>query len=195
METNERLTCIACKRELRREEISEQVGCDTSITADLVTWTWTPSALFTDWRPKRCPRCERHFTLFAQEWPNRKEKKKKKLVAATPLSSSSSPNTTTEAGDSSSSIKSSKKSSSVSGNKKQSSSKKKSRAAATKRGQEQEKKKQKKKRVKAKAAEALPPLKIETTDDVFDNDDLFSPLLTPLSEFSGDEDDLFNVAL
>ncbi|KAI7886474.1 hypothetical protein K492DRAFT_177269 [Lichtheimia hyalospora FSU 10163] len=69
------LQCIACQRELRREEISEQLGCDTSITADLVTWTWTPSALFTDWRPKRCPRCERHYAIFCQEWPNRRQRK------------------------------------------------------------------------------------------------------------------------
>lgn len=66
------LTCIACSRVLRQEEISEQVGCDTSIAAELATWTWKPSAFFKDWRLKRCPRCERHRAIFAQEWPERK---------------------------------------------------------------------------------------------------------------------------
>lgn len=71
------LTCIACTRPLKKQDISEQVGADMSITNELATWTWSPSAIFTDWRPKRCPRCERHFTIFKQEWPNRKIKKKK----------------------------------------------------------------------------------------------------------------------
>ncbi|KAG2231294.1 hypothetical protein INT48_006405 [Thamnidium elegans] len=74
------LTCIACTRPLKKQDISEQVGADMSITNELATWTWSPSAIFTDWRPKRCPRCERHFTIFKQEWPNRKIKKKKMAV-------------------------------------------------------------------------------------------------------------------
>lgn len=73
------LACIACSRPLKKQDISEQVGADMSITNELATWTWSPSAIFTDWRPKRCPRCERHFTIFKQEWPNRKIKKKKAL--------------------------------------------------------------------------------------------------------------------
>ncbi|GAN05791.1 hypothetical protein MAM1_0101c05266 [Mucor ambiguus] len=71
------LACIACSRPLKKEDISEQVGADMSITNELATWTWSPSAIFTDWNPKRCPRCERHRTIFKQEWPNRKIKKKK----------------------------------------------------------------------------------------------------------------------
>ncbi|OBZ91673.1 hypothetical protein A0J61_00251 [Choanephora cucurbitarum] len=70
------LSCIACMRPLRREDISEQLGADVSVTNELATWTWTPSAIFTDWKPKRCPRCERHYTIFRQEWPSRKPKKK-----------------------------------------------------------------------------------------------------------------------
>lgn len=73
------LACIACAKPLKKQDISEQVGADMSITNELATWTWSPSAIFTDWRPKRCPRCERHFTIFKQEWPNRKIKKKKAL--------------------------------------------------------------------------------------------------------------------
>ncbi|KAI9321417.1 hypothetical protein BX666DRAFT_975216 [Dichotomocladium elegans] len=73
---DEGLRCVACNCELRKEDISEQVGCDTMIAADLVTWTWTPSAIFTDWHPERCPRCERHYIIFRQEWPHRKIKKK-----------------------------------------------------------------------------------------------------------------------
>jgi hypothetical protein len=75
--STQELTCIACTRPLKKQDISEQVGADMSITNELATWTWSPSAIFTDWRPKRCPRCERHFTIFRQEWPNRKIKKKK----------------------------------------------------------------------------------------------------------------------
>lgn len=71
------LVCVACSKPLRRQDISEQVGADMAITNELATWTWSPSAIFTDWRPKRCPRCERHYTIFKQEWPNRKIKKKK----------------------------------------------------------------------------------------------------------------------
>lgn len=72
---NNHLLCIACSKPL--QDISEQVGPDLSITNELATWTWSPSAVFTDWNPKRCPRCERHFTIFKQEWPNRKIKKKR----------------------------------------------------------------------------------------------------------------------
>ncbi|KAI7906010.1 uncharacterized protein BX663DRAFT_498502 [Cokeromyces recurvatus] len=75
---SQELICIACDRPLKKEDISEQVGADVSITNELATWTWSPSAIFTDWRPKRCPRCERHYTIFKQEWPNRRKQKKKK---------------------------------------------------------------------------------------------------------------------
>jgi hypothetical protein len=70
------LACIACSKPLKKQDVSE----DTLITNELATWTWSPSAVFTDWRPKRCPRCERHFTIFKQEWPNRKIKKKKPTI-------------------------------------------------------------------------------------------------------------------
>ncbi|KAI9478340.1 MAG: hypothetical protein EXX96DRAFT_570464, partial [Benjaminiella poitrasii] len=76
--TMQELVCIACDRPLKKEDISEQVGADISITNELATWTWSPSAIFTDWRPKRCPRCERHFTIFKQEWPTRRKPRKKK---------------------------------------------------------------------------------------------------------------------
>ncbi|KAI8063696.1 uncharacterized protein B0P05DRAFT_236621 [Gilbertella persicaria] len=95
----EDLTCIACGRLLRRQDISEQLGADVSVTNELATWTWTPSAIFTDWKPKRCPRCERHYTIFRQEWPNRKAKnnvkksrkkkiKKKSIKKPSPLTES-----------------------------------------------------------------------------------------------------------
>lgn len=71
------LVCIACSRPLKKEDISEQLGADVSVTNELATWNWSPSAIFTDWNPTRCPRCERHRTIFKQEWPNRKTKKKK----------------------------------------------------------------------------------------------------------------------
>ncbi|KAI8967167.1 hypothetical protein BDF20DRAFT_902115 [Mycotypha africana] len=87
----EELVCIACERPLRRQDISEQVGVDVAITNELATWTWSPSAIFTDWRPKRCPRCERHYTIFRQEWPHRKVKKKKKKKPMRSTFSSSSP--------------------------------------------------------------------------------------------------------
>ncbi|KAI8647155.1 hypothetical protein BD408DRAFT_167347 [Parasitella parasitica] len=70
------LTCIACSRPIMKKDVSEQVGADLSVTNELATWTWSPSAMFTDWKPERCPRCERHFVIFGQEWPNRKIKKK-----------------------------------------------------------------------------------------------------------------------
>ncbi|CEP07694.1 hypothetical protein [Parasitella parasitica] len=70
------LSCIACSRPIKKKDVSEQVGADMSIANELATWTWSPSAIFTDWRPERCPRCERHFVIFGQEWPNRKIKKK-----------------------------------------------------------------------------------------------------------------------
>lgn len=67
------LTCIACHRAMDRDEIFQRAGV---ADAGLVTWSWTPSAVFTDWRPKRCPRCERHYTIFHQEWPLRIFKRK-----------------------------------------------------------------------------------------------------------------------
>ncbi|KAI9273554.1 hypothetical protein BY458DRAFT_489414, partial [Sporodiniella umbellata] len=70
------LNCIGCHRPL--ENISEQVGPDPSLIHELATWTWSPSAVFTSWCPKRCPRCERHMAIFGQEWPSRKEKRLRK---------------------------------------------------------------------------------------------------------------------
>ncbi|ORZ01801.1 hypothetical protein BCR43DRAFT_487530 [Syncephalastrum racemosum] len=67
------LTCVACHRAMDRDEIFQRTGV---ADAGLVTWSWTPSAVFTDWRPKRCPRCERHYTIFHQEWPLRIFKRK-----------------------------------------------------------------------------------------------------------------------
>ncbi|KAG1378747.1 hypothetical protein G6F61_005565 [Rhizopus arrhizus] len=67
---NELLDCVACNRPL--QNILKQVGPEISLVHELATWTWSPSAVFTDWCPKRCPRCERHFTIFKQEWPNRR---------------------------------------------------------------------------------------------------------------------------
>jgi hypothetical protein len=99
---NQELICIACSRPLRRQDISDQVGADAAITNELATWTWSPSAVFMDWRPKRCPRCERHKIIYKQEWPNRKHKKantgnkkkskkmKKKKTKPVPASASSS---------------------------------------------------------------------------------------------------------
>ncbi|KAF7722179.1 hypothetical protein EC973_003559 [Apophysomyces ossiformis] len=71
------LLCIACGRALRGE-VLEQSKSIFSVASDLATWSWSPSAVFTDWKPKRCPRCERHYTIFMQEWPNRKLKKPSK---------------------------------------------------------------------------------------------------------------------
>ncbi|RCH78045.1 Histone-lysine N-methyltransferase set9, partial [Rhizopus stolonifer] len=56
------------------------IGCHLTLqtnpggTDELATWTWSPSAVFIDWSPKRCPRCERHYSIFQQEWPHRKPK-------------------------------------------------------------------------------------------------------------------------
>lgn len=73
------LACVGCGKLLKNLDISEQAGADVSVTNELATWTWSPSATFLSWKPERCPRCERHYTIFKQEWPNRKIKKKKIL--------------------------------------------------------------------------------------------------------------------
>lgn len=173
------LQCIACHRELRREEISEQLGCDTSITADLVTWTWTPSALFTDWRPKRCPRCERHYAIFCQEWPNRRQRKS--IIDSTQDTSIKKP------------IPSVKNKSST--------------ATSTRKLSSSSHSLSNKKLNKKKATRTIPPSsqpsssssptpsqpkKLVTLQDQDAIDELFlyeSPL-TPLSEFGGDEEEL-----
>ncbi|CAO3691332.1 unnamed protein product [Rhizopus stolonifer] len=65
--------CVDCERPLGN--VSTQVGNDPSLIHELATWTWSPSAVFTRWVPKRCPRCERHYAIFEHGWPLRKEKK------------------------------------------------------------------------------------------------------------------------
>ncbi|CAO3589791.1 unnamed protein product [Absidia cylindrospora] len=76
------LNCMACGRALKSETISDESAADVAVANELATWTWSPSAAFTDWRPQRCPRCERHVRVFTQEWPARKINKKKATVAA-----------------------------------------------------------------------------------------------------------------
>ncbi|KAI9316068.1 hypothetical protein BX666DRAFT_291050 [Dichotomocladium elegans] len=165
-EKSDQLSCIACHRELRRDEISKQVGCDTSITADLVTWTWTPSAIFTDWRPKRCPRCERHYSIFDQEWPSRKPRKRiltNPQRQAMPVIASG--------------IKSkSKKTASPKKSKRKCSSSTPSKATAQS-------------RKKHSPSTQLPKNNEEGIDDLF----LYESPLTPLSEFYGDEDELLKL--
>ncbi|KAI9251055.1 hypothetical protein BY458DRAFT_524167 [Sporodiniella umbellata] len=63
------LDCIACHSPLA----SIPGG-----SGELATWAWSPSAVFTDWSPKRCPRCERHFAIFEWEWPERKSELQRK---------------------------------------------------------------------------------------------------------------------
>ncbi|KAI8338368.1 hypothetical protein BC941DRAFT_19215 [Chlamydoabsidia padenii] len=70
------LDCVACGRTLNSETISDPSAVDLAVANELATWTWSPSAAFTDWRPQRCPRCERHVRVFNQEWPSRKIKKR-----------------------------------------------------------------------------------------------------------------------
>lgn len=67
--------CVACSRPLRRPEVTEEVSSDITVTNELATWSWSPGAYFTNWNVKRCPRCERHYRIFRQEWPHRKPKK------------------------------------------------------------------------------------------------------------------------
>lgn len=71
----QRLKCIACGKNLQQQEISEQLGYSNPRTAELITWSWTPSAIFTDWQPERCPRCERHYLIYNHEWPIRRIRK------------------------------------------------------------------------------------------------------------------------
>jgi hypothetical protein len=69
------LDCVACGRTLNSETVSDPSAADVAVANELATWTWSPSAAFADWRPQRCPRCERHVRVFNQEWPARKIKK------------------------------------------------------------------------------------------------------------------------
>lgn len=87
----ERLECVACGKNLQQEEISEQLGCNNPVTAELITWSWTPSAIFTDWRPKRCPRCERHYLIYNHEWPTRRIRKAREKESGNQEAISDSP--------------------------------------------------------------------------------------------------------
>lgn len=79
--SKQELRCLACDKPLAQKESTD---AGDPVATELATWTWSPSAVFIDWFPKRCPRCERHFTIFNQEWPKRKIKAKKvKDVIAT----------------------------------------------------------------------------------------------------------------
>lgn len=171
------LQCIACQRELRREEISEQLGCDTSITADLVTWTWTPSALFTDWRPKRCPRCERHYAIFNQEWPNRRQRKS--IIDSTRDTSSkkSIPSVKHKSSTTTSTRKLSSSSPSLS-NKKLN--KKKATPTSS----------QPSSSSSPTRSQHDPPVTTLQDQDAIDELFLYESPLTPLSEFGGDEEEL-----
>lgn len=73
------LNCMACGRALKSETISDSIAVDVAVANELATWAWSPSVAFIDWRPQRCPRCERHVRVFTQEWPLRKMKKKAPL--------------------------------------------------------------------------------------------------------------------
>lgn len=72
--SKQELRCLACDKPLAQKESTD---AGDPVATELATWTWSPSAVFIDWFPKRCPRCERHFTIFNQEWPKRKIKAKK----------------------------------------------------------------------------------------------------------------------
>jgi hypothetical protein len=72
--SKQELRCLACDKPLAQKESTD---AGDPVATELATWTWSPSAVFIDWFPKRCPRCERHFTIFNQEWPKRKIKTKK----------------------------------------------------------------------------------------------------------------------
>ncbi|CAO3648954.1 unnamed protein product [Cunninghamella echinulata] len=85
---NDSLNCVACGRALIPETVTDPSAADVAVANELATWTWSPSAAFTDWRPKRCPRCERHVRVFTQEWPSRKIKRSNLLSSS---SSSSKP--------------------------------------------------------------------------------------------------------
>ncbi|ORX52485.1 hypothetical protein DM01DRAFT_1336859 [Hesseltinella vesiculosa] len=67
------LRCTICERPLKDDQVTDtSAAADVQVANELATWTWSPSAAFTDWNPQRCPRCERHVRVFGQEWPNRK---------------------------------------------------------------------------------------------------------------------------
>ncbi|KAJ2963862.1 hypothetical protein NQZ79_g1122 [Umbelopsis isabellina] len=72
--SKQELRCLACDKPLVQKEAADP---SDPVATELATWTWSPSAVFIDWCPKRCPRCERHFAIFKQEWPKRKFKVKK----------------------------------------------------------------------------------------------------------------------
>ncbi|KAI8073822.1 hypothetical protein BC940DRAFT_75261 [Gongronella butleri] len=65
--------CVICDRPLKQDQkiTDTSAAADVQVANELATWTWSPSAAFTDWNPQRCPRCERHSRVFGQEWPNR----------------------------------------------------------------------------------------------------------------------------
>ncbi|KAG2171776.1 hypothetical protein INT43_008156 [Umbelopsis isabellina] len=85
--SKQELRCLACDKPLVQKEAADP---SDPVATELATWTWSPSAVFIDWCPKRCPRCERHFAIFKQEWPKRKFKVKKQrptvvVTATTPV--------------------------------------------------------------------------------------------------------------
>ncbi|KAM3579369.1 histone lysine methyltransferase Set9 [Umbelopsis sp. WA50703] len=85
--SKQELRCLACDKPLFQKESADPAD---PVVTELATWTWSPSAVFIDWCPKRCPRCERHFAIFKQEWPKRKFKVKKDrptviVTATTPV--------------------------------------------------------------------------------------------------------------
>lgn len=85
--SKQELRCLACDKPLVQKEAADP---SDPVATGLATWTWSPSAVFIDWCPKRCPRCERHFAIFKQEWPKRKFKVKKQrptvvVTATTPV--------------------------------------------------------------------------------------------------------------
>jgi len=73
--SKQELRCLACDKPLVQSKESSDPA--DPVATELATWTWSPSAVFIDWCPKRCPRCERHFSIFKQEWPKRKIKVKR----------------------------------------------------------------------------------------------------------------------
>lgn len=84
--SKQELRCLACDKPLVQKESTD---ASDPVATELATWTWSPSAVFIDWFPKRCPRCERHFTIFNQEWPKRKVKTKKVKEMTSTVSSES----------------------------------------------------------------------------------------------------------
>ncbi|CAO3587865.1 unnamed protein product [Absidia cylindrospora] len=85
------LVCVVCDRALKSETVLDPSAVDVAVANELATWTWSPSAAFTDWRPQRCPRCERHVRVFDQEWPSRKIQKPTPSLFLTTSNSKSDP--------------------------------------------------------------------------------------------------------